>query len=124
MAYCPNAIGGIAWLRVDGEQYALRGDLVVRMGPTERTPVAGADGVHGYTEAYIAPEIEGTFSDIGGMSIQRLAAVCNATVTAELLNGKTYLLRNAWTGGNLELNAIEGSVAVVFAGKSAEEIMP
>lgn len=124
MAYCPNAIAGVAYVRVDGEQFALRGDLTVSIDAFERTGVAGADRVHGYTEAPRVPFIEGNFSDLGGLSLKRLHDICNATVTAETLNGKTYLLRNAWSAAARELNAIEGSVTVRFEGMSGDEIMP
>lgn len=124
MAYCPNRIAGTAFLKVDGEQFALRGSLTISIDAFERAGVAGVDGVHGYTEIPRVPFIEGEFSDIRGLSIRRLSDICNATVTAETLNGKTYLLRNAWTSTARELNGTEGTVTVRFEGMSGEEIMP
>lgn len=124
MAYCPNAIAGTAYFKVDGEQYALRGTLTISIDPFERAGFAGLDGVHGYTEAPRVPFIEAEFTDKGGLSLTRLQRICNSTVTAETLNGKTYLLRNAWTATARELNAAEGSVAVRFEGMSGREIMP
>ena len=124
MAYCPNAIAGVAFVKVDGEQFALRGDLTISIDMFERAGFAGADGVHGYTETPRVPFIEGSFTDKGGLSLARLATFCNVTVTAETLNGKTYLLRNAWTSTARELNAIEGSVTIRWEGMSGEEIMP
>ena len=123
MAYCPNRIAGVAFLKVDGEQFALRGSLTISIDGFERTGVAGMDGVHGYTEVPRIPFIEGDFSDIRGLSLARLSQICNSTVTAETLNGKTYLLRNAWTSAARELDAAEGSVTVRFEGMSGEEIM-
>jgi hypothetical protein len=124
MAYCPNAIAGVAYVKVDGEQYALRGDLTVSIDAVERAGIAGLDGVHGYTETPRVPFIEGSFSDIGGMSLKRIGEICNSTVTAELLNGKSYLLRNAWSSTARELNGAEGSVTIRFEGMSGTEIMP
>ena len=50
--------------------------------------------------------------------------MCDTTVTAETVNGKTYLLRNAWTAAARELNAVEGSLTIRWEGMSGEEIMP
>lgn len=124
MALCPNRIAGTAFLKSDGEQFALRGELTISIDAFEREGVAGMDRVHGYTEVPRVPTISATFSDIAGLSLQRLAAICNSTITAETVNGKVYLLRNAWTSTARELNAVDGSVAVTFEGLSGEEIMP
>jgi hypothetical protein len=121
---CPNAIAGVAYLKVDGTQYALKGNLTISIGPFARTGVAGLDGVHGYTEQPRVPFISAEFSDIGGMSLVALQAVCNSTITTELINGKVYLLRNAWTSDAQELNGAEGTVTVKFEGLKGEEIMP
>jgi hypothetical protein len=117
-----NRIAGLAYLKVDGAQYALRGNLSVSPVRTVRTGVAGQDGVHGYTEAPTVPYIEGDVSDLGGLSLERLHAVADATVTAELANGKVYLLRQAWFAGEMVLNTVEGSMPVRFEGMSCEEI--
>lgn len=124
MALCPNRIAGTAYLKVDGEQFALRGALTISIDRFERAGVAGMDGVHGYTETPRVPFIEGEFSDIGGMSLARVQDICNATVTAEVLTGKTYLLRNAWTSAARELDGAAGSVTIRFEGMSGAEIMP
>src|SRR3954468_9978767 len=97
MVACPNRIAGIAWLRVDGQQYALRGNLTISPDMFEREGIAGMDGVHGYKETPRVPFISADISDIGGMSLQALRSYCNSTVTAELGTGKTYILRNAYT---------------------------
>jgi hypothetical protein len=124
MALCPNRFAGTAYVKVDSEQFALRGDLTISIDPFERTGVAGLDGVHGYTEAPRVPFIEGTFSDIRGLSLTRLQQMCDVTVTAEMVNGKTYLLSQAWTATARELNAVEGSVSIRWEGITGTEIMP
>jgi hypothetical protein len=117
-----NRIAGVCYLKVDGAQYALRGNLSVAPARTVRTGVAGQDGVHGFTEAPTVPYIEGDISDLGSLSLQRLHAVNEATVTVELANGKVYLLRQAWFAGELVLNAADGTVPIRFEGMSCEEI--
>ena len=124
MSDCPWLIGGVAYLKVDGTQYALKGNLTISPDMFARTGVAGMDGVHGYTEQPRVPEITADLSDLGGMSLQQLRAVCNSTVTIELRTGKTYILRNAWTADATELNGVEGSATVKWQGMAAEEMLP
>ena len=116
-----NRIAGVCFLKVDGQQYNLKGNLKITFSQSVRTGVAGQDGVHGFTEAPSVPYIEADLSDLGGMSLQTLAGVSNATVTAELANGKTYVLRQAWFSGEITANAADGTTPVKFEGMSMEE---
>src|SRR4051794_9750571 len=101
-------IAGVAYIFVDGRQYPLRGDLTVSTDTIEREGIAGQDGVHGFTEKPRVPWIEGAISDLGGLSLQALQEMDDVTVTAELANGKVYVLRNAWTSTAREFNAADG----------------
>jgi tail tube protein len=116
-------VAGVAYLRVNGRQFALRGNLTVSVDGYERAGVAGQDGIHGYTETVVLPFIEGDLSDIGGLSLQQLRRFSNETVQAELANGKKYILRNAWTASAMELDTAEGQVTVRFEGMRGEELM-
>lgn len=118
-----NRIAGVCYLKVDGTQYALRGGLTVSTDALEREGVAGMDGVHGYIERPRVPFISGDLTDTSGLSLEALQSITDATVTAELANGKTYLLRNAWTAEARELNAADGQVSVRFEGLQGGEIM-
>lgn len=115
-------IAGICFVKVDGKQYDLRGNLIVSISPSERTGVAGQDGVHGYIETPRVPFISGNFSDTDGLSINELDAITGATITAELANGKAYILRGAWTKSAHEIDTAQGQVAVRFEGLSGDEI--
>ena len=84
MADITNRIAGVVYLKVDGNQYALKGNLTVSPDLIERTGVAGQDGVHGYTEQVHVPYISGDISDSAGLSLEDLRAITNSTVTAEL----------------------------------------
>jgi len=116
-------IAGVAYVFVDGRQYPLRGGLTISIDTLERTGVAGQDGVHGFTETPRVPWIEGDISDLGELSLVALQAMCDVTVTAELANGKVYVLRNAWTATAREFDAAEGQATVRFEGMSAEEML-
>lgn len=118
-----QAIGGTAALKVDGTQYKLRGNFKVYPNDTERTGVAGADGIHGYTEKYVVPAIEGDISDDGGLSVQALLNITSSTVTLELINGKTYVLVNGWYAGQANLDGVQGQLPVRFEGTSCRELV-
>jgi len=117
-----NRIAGTCYLKVDGTQYSLRGSLTVSPDDVEREGFAGQDEVHGYIEKPRVPSISADLTDTGGLSLDALRAMTDVTVTAELANGKSYVLRNAWTKGAHELNTAEGQVAVTWEGKKCEEI--
>jgi hypothetical protein len=113
---------GTAYLKVDGNQYPLRGALTVSGSPMERNGIAGQDYVHGYQELPRVPYIEGDVSTLPEVSPEFLETVIDATITAELINGKTYVLRNAWTKGPIEINTADGQFRIRFEGVSCDEI--
>ena len=117
-----NPVSGVCYLKVDGTQYALRGSLTISTDMVEREGVAGMDGVHGYIERPRVPFISADVTDSAGLSLEALQAITDATVTAELKNGKVYLLRNAWTAEARELNAADGQISVRFEGMKGEEV--
>jgi len=117
-------IAGIAFLKVDGDLYPLRGNFTVSPSPTERAGIAGQDYVHGFSELPRVPYIEGDVSLVPELSMEAVASIVNSTVTAELANGKTYVLREAWCRSAFELNTREGQTRVRFEGVSCDEINP
>jgi hypothetical protein len=115
-------IAGIAFLKVDGSIYPLRGNFTVSPSPLERAGISGQDFVHGFSEMPRVPYIEGDVSLVPDLSMDTVDAIVNATVTAELANGKVYVLREAWCRSALELNTREGQTRVRFEGVSCDEI--
>lgn len=117
-----HRIAGTAYLKVDGVQYALKGGLTISPDPVEREGIAGMDGVHGYSEKPRVPSIKCELSDSGGLSLEQLRAITDATVTAEVATGKVYVLTNAWTKAAHELDAADGKISVEFMGFSCREM--
>jgi hypothetical protein len=118
-----NALGGTAFLKVDGNQYLLRGNFKVMPNTVENTGVAGADGPHGFTQKFNVPSIEADITDTGGLSVQALQNITNSSITLELVNGKTYLLASAWYAGQATLDAVTATLPVKFEGMSCNEIL-
>lgn len=115
-------IAGIAFLKVDGDLYPLRGNFVVSPSSVVREGIAGQDYIHGFSELPRIPSISGDVSLDPRLSMDDVEQVVDATVTAELANGKTYVLREAWCTAALELQTREGQTRVTFQGISCDEI--
>jgi hypothetical protein len=116
-------VAGVAYVYVDGQQYPLRGNLTVSIDTIEREGAPGQDGIHGYIERPRVPWIEGDFSDIGRLSLTVIQRMTDCTVTAELANGKQYILRNGWTSTAREFNAADGQATVRWEGMAGEEVL-
>lgn len=117
-----NRVAGIAYVKWDGRQIAARGKWKSNILPTKREGIAGQDGVHGYKEMPRVPMISGDVTYVEGSSIEELHKITDATITLELANGKTHVLRNAWHSDESEVDSEEGSFPVKFEGISGEEI--
>lgn len=115
-------IAGTCFLKLDGQQYDLKGDLSVMPHSIKREGVAGMDGIHGFKETQVVPFIEGTVTLSPGLSVKALQGVSDSTVTAELSNGKVYVLRNAWFAGEPAIDGAEGQVPLRFEGLECLEV--
>lgn len=114
--------GGIVYLKVNGERYDVKGNFSYNLGRPQRESIVGHDGVHGYKEIPQVPYIEGEITDRGDLDVVGLLETSEATITLELANGKVVVLRDAWFGGEGEIETEEGVIKVRFEGLSAEEI--
>jgi uncharacterized protein YlzI (FlbEa/FlbD family) len=115
-------IGGTAFCKVDGNMLPLRGNFTVSPSSLERTFMAGQDYVHGYQELPRVPWIEGDISSTPDVSMEALEQMTDVTVTAELANGKVYVLKEAACKSALENNTREGQFRVKWEGTTCEEI--
>ncbi len=116
-----SRIAGVAYFKVDGRQFTLAGSLTVSPASVTREGLAGLSGVAGYKETPRVPFIEGEFYTTENTSLKEIEAITNATITAELANGKVYVLRNAWHAGAIEANASEGTFTARFEGQEGIE---
>ena len=116
------ARAGKITLKTDGMVQDAKGSFTYNLGGDKRTAVAGADRIHGYSTAVQVPFIEGVVTDGGDVDLAALIGVTNATVTLDLDNGKTIVLREAWFAGEGNVTTEQGEIAVRWEGKSAVEI--
>jgi hypothetical protein len=115
-------IAGVAFLMVDGQQLALRGNFTVAPTVVERTMIAGQDGIHGFQELPRVPYIEGDISTVPNLNLMDLEAQTDVTVIAQLANGKQYSLGQATCRAGLEANTRDGQVRVRWEGITVEEM--
>lgn len=111
-----NAVGGTAYLSVDGTTLALVGEFEYDSGLVEREPATGMDTVHGTIQKPKHSMIKGTVRNMPGISVGALNAMENVTVVCELNNGKVVTGRNMWTNGKETAEAAEGKIAVEWNG--------
>jgi Phage tail tube protein len=116
-------VAGIAFLKVDGDLLPLRGNFTVSPTALERAGIAGQDYVHGYSELPRVPYIEGDVTLHPTVSIEDIERQTNVTVTAELANDHTYVLREGWCTSALELNTRDGQTRIRWEGISCDEIV-
>lgn len=115
-------ISGLIYIKVDGQQYRAKGNFTYNLGKPKREAVVGADGVHGYKELPKAPFIEGEISDEATLNLAALQDITDATVTLELPNGKTIVLRKAFYAADGDGQTEESNIQLRFEGETCEEI--
>jgi len=121
MADNTNRLAGIATVTVDGVNYLLSGDFTYRPSTVNRETLKGQDTVHGYKEMPESGKIGATFRDASNMSVAAFNAMTNATVVAQLANGKVIIGRNMWTVETQEVKTEDGTFEVSFEGPSVTE---
>lgn len=108
-------VAGVCYLSLDGQRYALVGELAYQVSGVMREGKVGADGPHGIKEKPVFGAITGKIRDLGGLSLTALGAMVDVTVLAELANSKTVVARNAfWSGEPPKADAEEAEVEIKF----------
>ncbi len=113
---------GLIQLKVNGEIYDAKGSFTYNLGRPKREAIPGADRVHGFKETPQVAFIEGAITDRGNLDVASLATGTDLTVTLDLANGKTIVLREAWFAGELTASTEEAELPVRWEGAGAEEV--
>lgn len=117
-----NRRGGVLFLKKDGTIYDAKGNFTYNLGQPKRDAIVGPDKVHGYKELPQVPYLEGEITDSSTLDLAAFVNTTDSTLTLELANGKTFVLRNAWYAAEGNGQTEEGNIQVRFEGLSAEEI--
>lgn len=120
MAGASNRVAGVAYCYVDGVLLPLGGEITVQVWDTEKETVTGLSGPVGYKETPKVPFIQVEVITTPELNLKAFQGVRSSTVIAELANGQTWTLRNAWSTTMPEMNGAEGTTTLRFEGKSIE----
>ncbi len=116
-----NRAGKIT-LKTDGGVLDAKGSFTYNLGRDKLTAVVGADRVHGAYSQPQVPFIEGIITDGASVDLNAVLTARDITVTLDLDNGKTIVLRQAWFAGEGNVTTEQGEIAVRWEGISATEI--
>ena len=111
-------IAGVAYIKVDGTQYEVKGGVEAPLTQTKREPVMGLNGQMGYKETAREQYVKFDAGFTADFPITSLNNATNATITVEFANGKIYTLTNAYETGESSANGEEGSVGLYFSGQT------
>lgn len=113
-------IAGVCYFKVDGEQLETTGSVECPLMTVNRETVMGSTRAVGFKETAIAPYIKGTFAFDKDFPIEKISGEIEMTITAELANGKTYVLADAYVVGEVPVSNDDGTVELEFNGSSGE----
>ncbi len=113
---------GKIFFKVAGVQENAKGNFSYNLGKAKREALVGADKVHGYKETPQVAFIEGEITDRSDLDLGKLVELTGTSITLELANGKTFLLRDAWFAGEGTVTTDEATIAVRYEGLSGEEV--
>lgn len=119
-----NRIAGTINVQVNGYVHAAVGAFNYNLGLPKAEMLVGHDGTHGYKELPQVAFIEGEIRDSSDLDVTALLSSADATITLQLANGKTILLRSAKQCSESTIGTEEANIPVRFEGMSAEEVLP
>ena len=115
-----SARAGIATLEIDGEIYDLAGDGTYDATTVTREPLIGQSGPQGFSSMYKYGRIGGQIRDAGNLTVSSIMAKTSSSVKLVMINGKTVAGDGMFCVECTEVNTMEGTFNVSFAGQVTE----
>lgn len=113
-------IAGICFVKVDGAQFEIAGDIEIPLTEFKREAVMGLAGPAGYKETAVEPYVKVKALFTPDFPINTLRTNTTLTVTAELANGIVYTLSNAFVRGEPKAKPVEGEIEIEFSGSQGQ----
>lgn len=118
-----NQVIGKAKVKIDGVLYETAGDTVLDPGGPQRTPVEADYEEGAYQEGAPKPsKLEFNALTKSGFSTTEFGAITSATVSVEFDNGKSFVIRQAYSEGRPSMGTSDGKAKCVLYGKAAQEV--
>ena len=111
-----NRVAGICFIKVDGQQFEVKGSVEAPIMSTMRENVMSLTGLAGFKETAQRQfiKLSAIFTRDFPMALFRSST--NMTVTAEMANGKVFTLAGAFLEGEIVASGDEGEVELEFTG--------
>jgi hypothetical protein len=116
-----TAVAGKASIKWDGNLLSVAGSFTVSPLAQMREGLVGLGGVAGYKETPRIPFMECEVFTLPDFSLLTVGAIRQATIVAELANGRVYTLVDAWLAGEPDISAGDGTTTLRFEGKECIE---
>lgn len=110
-------IAGICYIKADGVQFEVAGDVEVPLNTVKREPVMGLAGLSGYKETAVEHYTKLTANFTSDFPLAQIQSATNLTITTELPNGKVYTLAGGFLAGDPTVKPVDGQVDLEFRGK-------
>jgi hypothetical protein len=114
-------IAGVVAFTINGATWNVVGDLEYSPTTVIRETVKGQSAVEGYSEMPQQGSVSANLRDQGGTTVYSLNQLTNATIIAQLANGKTVYATPMWQTGEIAVNTQEASFKITFEGPSVIE---
>ena len=110
-------IAGTCYVKVDGQQLELQGNLEFPMAKVTRESMSSTGGPVGFKETVNVPYIAGDFIVKADFPTSTLVESEAMTITAECANGMVFTLSGAFVSGEVSYTPGEGTVQLTFTGE-------
>jgi len=113
-------IAGICYIKCNGQQLEVAGDLEAPLAKVKRETVMGQAGPAGFKETALEPYVKVQALFLPTFPLDALRNSTDITVTAEFANGKVYTLSGGYLKGETPVKGVEGTVDLEFGGDDGD----
>lgn len=114
-------LAGVASLTINGDSWDVASELEYSPSTVQRETLKGQSRVEGYSEMPMQGYISASLRDRADATVFSLNGLTNATIVAQLANGKTVYGTALWQTGEIGVRTQEASFSIRFEGDSVVE---
>lgn len=113
-----DRVGGVIAFSAGGKFYEVEGTFTWQSAQFARKTALGQTGVAGNTREPVIPMLDCVIFHKSGVSVAELQAIEDTVAQVDLHNGGRLTLHGAAQIGEIEVDAIEGTMPFKLEGKS------